>query len=67
MTSEKVKDAFEKEGIRTEITCAKAHEMSEKYGIPITMIGNYCNVHDIKVQACMLGCFSGKKHRSPKE
>ncbi|HJJ34198.1 MULTISPECIES: hypothetical protein [Methanocorpusculum] len=67
MTSEKVKDAFEKEGISTEITCAKAHEMSEKYAIPITMIGNYCNVHDIKVQACMLGCFSGKKHHSPKE
>jgi len=67
MTSERVKEAFAKEGILTEITCAKAHEISEKYTIPITMIGNYCTVHDIKVQACMLGCFSGKKHHSPKE
>ncbi|WP_048061947.1 hypothetical protein [Methanocorpusculum labreanum] len=67
MSLEKVEDAFLREGITTEITCAKAHEISEKYAIPITMVGNYCNVHNIKVQACMLGCFSGKKHHSPKE
>ncbi|HOS83202.1 MAG TPA: hypothetical protein PK445_10805 [Methanolinea sp.] len=57
MDEEKVRKAFEAEGIVKEITCPQAFALSEKYGILKMDIARYCNTHGIKIRACQLGCF----------
>mgnify|MGYP006892193690 FL=1 len=57
MDSEKIKSIFNSEGITTEITCPQAFLISEKYGIPKMDIATYCNVNNVKIRACQLGCF----------
>ncbi|WP_181391397.1 hypothetical protein ACKUB1_15645 [Methanospirillum stamsii] len=57
MESEQIKSILEKEGITTEIGCPQAFEISEKYGVSKLEIAKYCNIHDIKIRACQLGCF----------
>lgn len=57
MDEEKVRKAFEAEGIEREIKCPQAFALSEKYGIPKMDIARYCNRHGIKIRACQLGCF----------
>ncbi len=47
---------FEKDG-RKRLTCAKAFELSGKYGIPVRKIGNYCTKAGIRISNCQLGCF----------
>lgn len=57
MDEEKIRDAFEKEGIKKEIKCPVAFEISDKYGIPKLDIARYCNKFGVKIRACQLGCF----------
>lgn len=56
MEPEKLKSVFETEEITTEITCPKAFEISEKYGVSKMDIAKYCNTNNIKIRACQLGC-----------
>jgi len=57
MDEEKIRDAFEKEGIGKEIKCPVAFEISDKYDIPKLDISRYCNRHGVKIRGCQLGCF----------
>jgi len=57
MDEQKIRSAFEYEGIGNEIKCPQAFAMSEKYGIPKMEIARYCNTHGVKIRSCQLGCF----------
>jgi hypothetical protein len=57
MDEDKIRDAFEKEGISKEITCPKAFGISAKYHILKQDIAEYCNQYGIKIRGCQLGCF----------
>jgi hypothetical protein len=57
MDTENLQPIFEKEGINIEISCEKAFEISDKYGIKKTDIAKFCNVNKIKIHGCQLGCF----------
>lgn len=52
-----IKKALEESGIRSDLPCQKAFEISEKYGIPKMDIAKYCNRHKVKIRKCQLGCF----------
>jgi len=57
MDKEKIRKAFESEGIEKEIRCPEAFAMSEKYGIAKMDIAKYCNTNGVKIRGCQLGCF----------
>lgn len=57
MDEEKVRKAFEAEGIEKEIKCPEAFAICEKYKIPKMDISKYCNTHGVKIRGCQLGCF----------
>ena len=57
MDEEKIRNAFEKEGIGKEIKCPQAFEIAEKYDIVKLDIARYCNRHGVKIRGCQLGCF----------
>jgi len=57
MDEEKIRNAFEKEGIGKEIKCPQAFEIAEKYDILKLDIARYCNRHGVKIRGCQLGCF----------
>ena len=57
MDDEKIRAAFEKEGITTDIKCPEAFAIADKYGVSKTEIARYCNTHGVKIRACQLGCF----------
>ncbi|OPX69123.1 MAG: hypothetical protein A4E37_00684 [Methanoregulaceae archaeon PtaB.Bin056] len=57
MDEEKIRNAFEAEGITKDIKCPQAFAISEKYGIAKMDIARYCNTHGVKIRACQLGCF----------
>jgi hypothetical protein len=57
MNEEKIRKAFEAEGIDAAIQCPQAFAISEKYGISKMDIARYCNTHGVKIRACQLGCF----------
>ena len=48
--------AIDNEG-RLELPCAKAFEISERFGIALKDIGAYCTAGKIKITRCQLGCF----------
>ncbi len=39
------------------LSCSKAHELAEEFGIPLEEIGAAANRLGIKIFACQLGCF----------
>jgi hypothetical protein len=57
MDENAIKKAFDEAGITKEIRCPQAFAIAEKYGIPKSDIGAYCNSHGIKIRGCQLGCF----------
>jgi hypothetical protein len=57
MEEDKIRTAFQKEGIEGEIKCPQAFVIAEKYKIPKKDIAKYCNLHGVKIRACQLGCF----------
>jgi hypothetical protein len=57
MDEDKIREAFEKEGIVTEIKCPEAFLIAKKYGIKKSEIAAYCNSAGVKIRACQLGCF----------
>ncbi len=57
MEEDKIRDAFEREGIDKEIKCPEAFAIAKKYGIKKSEIAEYCNRSGVKIRACQLGCF----------
>ena len=57
MDEQKIRAAFEKEGIGIGIKCPQAFIISEKYGIPRMDIAHFCTTHGVKIRSCQLGCF----------
>lgn len=57
MNTEQIRSILEKEGITNELSCGRAFEISEKYGVSKADIARYCNGNGIKIRACQLGCF----------
>lgn len=39
------------------ISCAEARELADKLGVHPSEIGKACNVINVKIVACELGCF----------
>ena len=56
-SEEKMKEIFEAEGIEGEIHCEKAFEIAEKYNVDKMKITKCCNINNIKIKKCQLGCF----------
>ena len=48
--------SIDKDG-RKVLPCTKAFELSEKFGISLKDIGEYCTGNGIKISRCQLGCF----------
>ncbi|MCK4548623.1 MAG: hypothetical protein KAU49_00590 [Candidatus Krumholzibacteria bacterium] len=48
--------SIDKDG-RKMLLCAKAFELSEKFGISLKDIGQYCSDNGIRISMCQLGCF----------
>ena len=48
--------AAEEAGL-TMLPCAKAFELSDRFGVALMEIRTACDEHDIKITACQLGCF----------
>ena len=42
---------------RKALPCAKAFDLSGRYGIPLKDIGAYCTRNGIRISRCQLGCF----------
>ncbi len=42
---------------RKQLTCAEAFELAKKYEAEIIEIGRICNLNNIKLCKCQLGCF----------
>lgn len=57
MDTEKIRSILEKEGIKNELHCGKAFEISEKHDVSKAEIAQFCNENNIKIRACQLGCF----------
>lgn len=57
MTREEVIELIRKSVEGNRLTCDTAHQLSEKYNIPLRDIGEICNDLKIRISACMLGCF----------
>jgi hypothetical protein len=57
MDTDKIAQAFTREGIEKTITCPEAFSMAERYRISKKEISEYCNAHGIKIRGCQLGCF----------
>ena len=56
-SEEKMREIFEAEGIKDEIHCEKAFEIAEKYNVDKMKITKFCNINNIKIKKCQLGCF----------
>ncbi len=50
-------DAIRDASPDNQISCTKARELSERFGIPLSEIGRLANELKIKIIACELGCF----------
>ena len=48
--------SIEQDG-RKVMPCAKAFNLSDRYGIPLKDIGAYCTRNGIRISMCQLGCF----------
>ncbi len=48
--------AVEKDGKKM-MPCVRAFELSERSGISLKDIGEYCTTSGIKIVGCQLGCF----------
>lgn len=48
---------------RRQISCARAHVLSEDLGVSLGVIGHFCQRHDIKLTDCQLGCFGSATSR----
>ncbi|MDD1723910.1 MAG: hypothetical protein LUQ07_02130 [Methanospirillum sp.] len=57
MDEEKLHSIFIQEEVTTELSCRKAFEISDKYGITKAEIAQYCAEKAIKIRGCQLGCF----------
>jgi len=44
------------DGRRT-LACADAFALAEKLGVKLTEISRLCNLKDIRIAKCQLGCF----------
>lgn len=50
-------DAMRDASPDNQISCTKARELSERFGVPLLEIGRLANELKIKIIACELGCF----------
>ena len=48
--------AIDRDG-RKMLLCAKAFDLSKKFGISLKDIGTYCSDNGIRISSCQLGCF----------
>ena len=51
-----MESSIDKDG-RKMLPCAKAFELSEKYGVSLKEIGAFCTENRIRISGCQLGCF----------
>jgi hypothetical protein len=45
------------EAVDGKLACHKAFALAEKFGVPIRKIGDACDVGDVRIVSCQLGCF----------
>ncbi len=57
MTQEKIIEAVRSATVNNRLTCEKAHELSRTLEISLQEIGAVCNLLQIKISSCQLGCF----------
>lgn len=50
-------EAVREASLDNQISCTKARELSERFGVPLLEIGRLANELKIKIIACELGCF----------
>ncbi|MCL2491442.1 MAG: hypothetical protein FWE87_01660 [Coriobacteriia bacterium] len=52
-----IKDEVLDRAVDGEITCAAARNLAEELEVPYQVLGAACNVAEIRVKNCSLGCF----------
>jgi hypothetical protein len=57
MDQESVIDVVRNTAVENRLSCEKARELAEELKVPVNEIGRICNVLNIKITACQLGCF----------
>lgn len=55
--SREVLEAVKKAAADGRITCPRARKLAEELGVSPRVVGEACNVLNIKIKACELGCF----------
>lgn len=53
----RIKDAAAEIDGQGKLTCKKAFLLAEELNLSLKDIGDVCNVEDIKIIRCQLGCF----------
>lgn len=57
-TKEKIAPIFTSEDIISEITCGKAMKLCEAHNIDPFDLGKYCDMYQVKLKNCRIGCFT---------
>jgi len=57
MDQEKMTDVIRSAAQNNRLTCEKAHDLARELNVSLQEIGAVCNVLNIKISACQLGCF----------
>jgi len=42
---------------RKKLACAEAFELAKEFEVEVIEIGRICNLHNIRIRKCQLGCF----------
>ncbi len=57
MDQEGIIDVVRKTAVENRLSCEKARALAEELKVPVSEIGRICNVLNIKITTCQLGCF----------
>ena len=58
MDETKLEDVIlEAAGESKRLTCKRAFELAEEFGVPLKTVGEIADKLEIKIRACQLGCF----------
>lgn len=55
--SPQLREAVQKAARDGQITCTQARKVAEKFGVSPLLIGKVCDILELKIKACELGCF----------
>jgi len=55
--SQEVLEAVRRAAVDGRVSCAALHELAERLGVPVPVVGRAADLLGVKITACQLGCF----------